>query len=218
MVTLRDGKTVSGELIEPWNPGSVGLYVRRAWARAHVPEWADRWEATEGPTTRRALAPRFDRLDAWRRDRLAAPRVEGRPHHPLDRPRAEARLRDGDAARPPLLIAQPEPQRRPHGGPRPEGRRTPAPSGLDFRIPERGVDARRRPEGGPRRARLRRRSEGPRLDRRALAAEASRPNPAWLDPPGRDRGLVRPRPAVHPPPGARHARVGARPAAEPRTG
>ena len=100
VVTLRDGKTVSGELIEPWNPGSVGLYVRRAWAREHVPEWADRWEAAEAPTAagRRPSSRPARRLATRTRSREARARTTGSP------PGSTANWpgsRDGDATRSP---------------------------------------------------------------------------------------------------------------------
>lgn len=106
VVTLRDGKTVAGEIIAPWNPASVGLYVRRAWARRHVPEWADRWEAAAAPTLRRASAARRLRLDAWRRDRAAAAPPKGdQISQWIDG--ELAKLGDGGLDhRPPLLLAR----------------------------------------------------------------------------------------------------------------
>ncbi len=102
-VTLRDGKIVSGELLEPASAGSVGFQVRRAWVREHLPEWTDRWEAAEGPQNRRALASRRQRLETWRRDRLAAPKMQDDRITPwIDR--ELARLGDEAAARPPLLL------------------------------------------------------------------------------------------------------------------
>jgi len=106
VVTLRDGRTVAGERIVPWNPGSVGLYVRRAWVRQHLPDWADRWEAAEAPTLRRASVPRLQRLEAWRRERAAASPPRGdRISLWIDGELAKLRD-DAPAARPPLLIAR----------------------------------------------------------------------------------------------------------------
>ena len=106
VITLRDGRTLAGELIEPWNPGSVGLYVRRDWVRKNLPDWADRWEAADAPLNRRAVLQRRERLEAWRRDRVVdAPDKEDRITPWIDR--ELTRLRGGgDAGHSRLLVAR----------------------------------------------------------------------------------------------------------------
>src|SRR4051794_15635969 len=61
VVTLRDGKAVRGEVVEPSTRGVVTVLVRRFWARANLPEWAERWEAAEAPAVKRATAQRRER-------------------------------------------------------------------------------------------------------------------------------------------------------------
>jgi hypothetical protein len=68
-ITLRDGKVVLGQVVEPAPRGKVLVAVRRAWAEAHLPEWAKRWEAAEAPAIKRARAQRLERLRDWRRER-----------------------------------------------------------------------------------------------------------------------------------------------------
>ena len=72
-ITLRDGKVVLGQVVEPAPRGKVLVAARREWARAHVPEWAKRWEAAEAPTVQRARAQRLQRLRDWRRERQVEP-------------------------------------------------------------------------------------------------------------------------------------------------
>ncbi len=106
LVTLRDGKTITGELIEPWSPGSVGVYVRRARARENVPDLADRWESAEKPSTRQANTQRLERLEAWQRDRTAATPVKGDRITPWIE-REQTRLRaEGDQSSSTILIAR----------------------------------------------------------------------------------------------------------------
>lgn len=71
-VVLRDGARVLGEVTSR-SGQAVDLLVRREWARAHVPDWARRWEEIERRTTADAIAQRRARLTAWRRDRRAGP-------------------------------------------------------------------------------------------------------------------------------------------------
>lgn len=69
-VVLRDGAILRGALVEPNARGAVSIFVRRAWARKHLPAWTDRWEALDTPRTLRALAQRRERVAAWRADRV----------------------------------------------------------------------------------------------------------------------------------------------------
>jgi hypothetical protein len=78
-VVLRDGKVLLGETVEPSPRGALWVHVRRDWARENLPEWAERWRAAETPATRRAIAQRGARLEAWRRER------PGPPYGPDDR-------------------------------------------------------------------------------------------------------------------------------------
>ncbi|MDR3634215.1 MAG: hypothetical protein P4L84_10435 [Isosphaeraceae bacterium] len=68
-LTLRDGKVVLGQAIEPAPRGTFLFVVRRAWVEAHLPDLAKRWEADERIMARRAEALRRVRLEAWKRDR-----------------------------------------------------------------------------------------------------------------------------------------------------
>src|SRR5947209_2371767 len=58
-VTLRDGKVVLGQLVEPTPRGKILLVVRREWAEAHVPDLFPRWQAAETPWLRRARSERL---------------------------------------------------------------------------------------------------------------------------------------------------------------
>src|SRR5205823_1555355 len=71
-VTLRDGRVVLGQVVEPAPRGKVILLVRRAWAEAHVPDLLKRWEAAEAPSIKQARGQRRQRLEDWRRDRREA--------------------------------------------------------------------------------------------------------------------------------------------------
>jgi hypothetical protein len=68
-VTLRDGKVILGQLVEPAPRGRVAVLARRAWAEEKLPELLKRWESEEGPALRRALRQRRVRLEAWKRER-----------------------------------------------------------------------------------------------------------------------------------------------------
>lgn len=72
-VTLRDRKAVVLGVVAEQSPRGLKLEVRRDWARAHVPDWLKRWEQTEKVTVSRAQSQRRERLNAWKRDRSAAP-------------------------------------------------------------------------------------------------------------------------------------------------
>lgn len=69
VVTLRDGKVVLGQVVEPAPRGTVLLMVRRAWAEAEVPGWYAGWLKLEEPNVRRARLQRLSRLRTWRRSR-----------------------------------------------------------------------------------------------------------------------------------------------------
>jgi hypothetical protein len=103
-VTLRDGQVVLGEVGES-TPRSLTLYVRRDWAREHVPAWAERWEKVEKAEVKRAVAQRRERLSAWRRDRSippVLPAAQDRITPWIDR--ELARLKAGDAELPSKLL------------------------------------------------------------------------------------------------------------------
>jgi hypothetical protein len=97
-VTLRDGKNLLGVLIESAPRGSTWLYVRRDWARQHLPDWARRWEAAEAPRVKRAVAQRRDRLAAWRRERGAPPKPAAGDRVSIWIDREIARIDAGEAA------------------------------------------------------------------------------------------------------------------------
>lgn len=68
-ITLRDGKVLLGQVVEPAPRGTHVILVRRAWAKAELPDWSARWERGEAPLLRRARSQRLDRLSSWRRSR-----------------------------------------------------------------------------------------------------------------------------------------------------
>jgi len=68
-VTLRDGKVILGEVVEPAPRGAFVVTIRRSWAHDHLPEMLAKWEVAEAPAARRATAQRRERLVAWRRER-----------------------------------------------------------------------------------------------------------------------------------------------------
>lgn len=68
-VTLRDGKVVLGQVVEPSPRGTLQVLVRRDWAEASLPERARRWQSAEAGTLRRAVSERKDRLAHWREER-----------------------------------------------------------------------------------------------------------------------------------------------------
>ncbi|WP_435015687.1 hypothetical protein TA3x_003233 [Tundrisphaera sp. TA3] len=72
-VTLRDGKVLLGQLLEPDRRGGTpSLLIRRSWAEANAPGRYEAWKRNEEPVIRRAEAQRATRLAAWRRDRPAS--------------------------------------------------------------------------------------------------------------------------------------------------
>src|SRR4051812_21023360 len=83
-VTLRDGTTILGQVVDGSPRGPLMFLVRRAWAEAHLPDRARRWDAIEGPELRRAVKLRRDRLDAWRRERIKEPGRDDRIGRWLD--------------------------------------------------------------------------------------------------------------------------------------
>jgi hypothetical protein len=103
-VTLKDGQVALGRLVEPAPRGKVVLVVRRAWAEAHLPDWAKRWEAAETAWVKRARHERRDRLVAWRTERTPqAPRGDAI----VNWLNSEiTRLADGAAAPSPLMAVQ----------------------------------------------------------------------------------------------------------------
>src|SRR5438045_1815011 len=68
-VTLRDGRVVLGQVVEPAPRGKLVVVVRRDWAEAHLADLARRWQAAEAPGLKRARDQRLMRLEAWRRER-----------------------------------------------------------------------------------------------------------------------------------------------------
>jgi hypothetical protein len=68
-ITLRDGRVVLGQVIEPAPRGTVMVLVRRSWAEAEIPDWYARWKSAEAPAIRRARSQRLERLSSWRRNR-----------------------------------------------------------------------------------------------------------------------------------------------------
>jgi hypothetical protein len=74
-ITLRDGKILLGQVVEPSPRGTVLVVVRRAWADAKLPDWSKRWQANEKAGIRKAVAQRRERLTVWNRERAVAPKA-----------------------------------------------------------------------------------------------------------------------------------------------
>ena len=72
-LTLRDGKTLLGQIYDPSPRGTYLVLVRRAWAEANLPDWAEKWKSGEKEAVEAADRQRRERLALWRRDRLVAP-------------------------------------------------------------------------------------------------------------------------------------------------
>ncbi len=65
-VTLRDGKVVLGQWVEPAPRGKIALVVRRSWAETAIPDRFKVWQAAESPWVKRARADRIRRLEHWK--------------------------------------------------------------------------------------------------------------------------------------------------------
>lgn len=72
-LTLRDGKALLGQIYDPSPRGTYLVLVRRAWAEANVPAWAEKWKSGEKEAVEAAERQRRERLALWRRDRLVPP-------------------------------------------------------------------------------------------------------------------------------------------------
>jgi hypothetical protein len=74
-ITLRDGSVAKGLILSTTTGprSSVEFLVRRAWVDKNLHQHLQKWEQTNAPATRQALAQRRKRLEAWRRER--APNV-----------------------------------------------------------------------------------------------------------------------------------------------
>ena len=84
-VTLKDGKTLLGQVFDASPKGGLIVIVRRAWAEETLPEWAAKWSTAEHAAEAGALARRRERLAAWRRDRGASAGASDRITAWLDR-------------------------------------------------------------------------------------------------------------------------------------
>ena len=71
-VTLRDGKVILGQIVDPAPRGGLSVIVRRAWVAANQPELLKHWESDEKPLLLKATKQRRERLAGWRRDRAAS--------------------------------------------------------------------------------------------------------------------------------------------------
>jgi hypothetical protein len=105
-VTLRDGKTALGQVVETSSHGPIILYVRRDWAREHLPAWAERWEAAEAPQVKRALAVRRERLTARRRERLGAHKQDAEDRVSAWIDQVLTRIDSGAAARSAVMMVK----------------------------------------------------------------------------------------------------------------
>ena len=84
-VTLPDGKVVLGQLLDSERPGTHVMLVRRAWAKAKLPEKLAAWEKAEAPQVLKAEGRRRERLLAWKRERKPDPTGDDRIGAWIDR-------------------------------------------------------------------------------------------------------------------------------------
>jgi hypothetical protein len=89
-LTLRDGKTLLGQILDPSPRGTYVVLVRRAWAEANLPGWVDKWKTADKEVSDAADRQRHDRLVSWHRDRLASPAGGDRINAWLDKSLAGA--------------------------------------------------------------------------------------------------------------------------------
>lgn len=73
-VTLKDGTVVLGQIGTSDNRNTLVIIVRRAWANEALPEKSREWHERERPWLKRARGERLQRLETWRRERLAGGR------------------------------------------------------------------------------------------------------------------------------------------------
>ncbi|HWE36064.1 MAG TPA: hypothetical protein VG406_05775 [Isosphaeraceae bacterium] len=72
-VTLKDGQTTLGQIVDQAPAGKVLLVVRRDWAGEHLRNWPKRWKAAEAPLVKQGRSQRRQRLEAWKKDRARGP-------------------------------------------------------------------------------------------------------------------------------------------------
>ena len=63
-----------GQIYDPSPKGTYLVLVRRAWAEANLPAWAEKWKSGEKGPIEAAERQRRERLAIWRRDRLVLAR------------------------------------------------------------------------------------------------------------------------------------------------
>ncbi|MDB5352307.1 MAG: hypothetical protein JWN86_3554 [Planctomycetota bacterium] len=68
-ITLRDGKILLGQVVEPAPRGKLVVIVRRAWAEKAMPARYKTWQTVEAPAVKRSRSERMARLEAWKRER-----------------------------------------------------------------------------------------------------------------------------------------------------
>ena len=73
VVTLRDGKVILCQIVDPAPRGKFVVVVRRIWAEKNLPDRLRAWKSAEAPSLKRAVADRIHRLEAWKRERNAEP-------------------------------------------------------------------------------------------------------------------------------------------------
>lgn len=102
-VTLKDGQTVLGQVVEPTTPNKMLMVVRRDWMDEHLRTWPKRWKAAEAPLVKQGRTQRRQRLEAWKKDR-----AQGAEKDDVITPWIDAelaRLKDDDpAAKPSRLM------------------------------------------------------------------------------------------------------------------
>ncbi len=72
-ITLRDGKIILGQVVEPPPRGKLVVIVRRSWVEKQLPDRFRAWKAAEAPSLKRSRDERVRRLEAWKRERTAEP-------------------------------------------------------------------------------------------------------------------------------------------------
>ncbi len=73
VVTLRDGKVLLGQVVEPAPRGKLVVIVRRAWAEKALATRFKTWQTIEAPSLKRSRSERLARLEAWKRERSNEP-------------------------------------------------------------------------------------------------------------------------------------------------
>jgi hypothetical protein len=103
ILTLKDGATLLGQVIDSAPPNKVAIVVRRAWAEAALPQRAAAWQRVEASWSRQARDERRRRLLAWQRER---PEQRGESDAVRAWIAGELKRLDAGAEQPPLMYVE----------------------------------------------------------------------------------------------------------------